>query len=48
MAWGDVDQIAQRVRQHVAAGADHVAVQAITEDPARQALPLLHRLAALA
>ncbi|HUY60426.1 MAG TPA: TIGR03620 family F420-dependent LLM class oxidoreductase [Candidatus Dormibacteraeota bacterium] len=33
VAWGTVDQIAGRVREHLQAGADHVAVQVITEDP---------------
>jgi probable F420-dependent oxidoreductase len=32
VAWGDVDRIAVRVRQHLDAGADHVCVQAITGD----------------
>lgn len=36
IAYGTVDQIAQRLRQHSAAGADHVAIQVIgTEDPLR-------------
>ena len=32
VAWGDVEQIAQRVRAHHAAGADHVCIQVITGD----------------
>ena len=32
VAWGDADQIARRVRDHHAAGADHVCVQVITGD----------------
>jgi probable F420-dependent oxidoreductase len=35
VAWGDVDAIVDRVRRHHAAGADHVAIQAVTRDPAR-------------
>lgn len=35
VAWGDVGAIAARVRQHHDAGADHVAIQAITTDPGR-------------
>ncbi len=35
VAWGDVDAIVERVRRHHAAGADHVAIQAVTRDPAR-------------
>ena len=33
VAWGDVARIAQRVREHHAAGADHVCIQVLT-DPA--------------
>jgi probable F420-dependent oxidoreductase len=32
IAWGDVDAIAARVREHLDAGADHVAVQPVTTD----------------
>ena len=32
VAWGDVDQVAVRVRQHLEAGADHVCVQVVGED----------------
>ena len=35
VAWGDVNAVAARVREHHAAGADHVAIQAITSDPDR-------------
>jgi probable F420-dependent oxidoreductase len=35
VAWGDVDAVAERVRQHHAAGADHVAVQALATEPGR-------------
>ena len=38
VAWGDVDAIRARVRAHLDAGADHVAVQVLT--PERGALPL--------
>lgn len=31
--WGDVESIVPRVREHLEAGADHVCVQAIVEDP---------------
>ena len=31
----DVNAIVERVRRHHAAGADHVAIQAVTPDPAR-------------
>ncbi len=33
VAWGTVGAVAGRVREHLQAGADHVAVQLITEDP---------------
>ena len=32
VAWGDVDQIANRVRAHLEAGADHVCVQVVSDD----------------
>lgn len=35
VAWGDVNAVAERVRQHLAAGADHVAIQAIATQPGR-------------
>ena len=38
VAWGPLEQATDRLRQHLEAGADHVAVQVLTEDRAR--LPL--------
>jgi probable F420-dependent oxidoreductase len=38
IAWGDLNAIRHRVREHHAAGADHVCVQVLTADP--HALPL--------
>lgn len=38
VAWGDADQVAARVKEHLDAGADHVSVQILT--PGRQAVPL--------
>ena len=35
VAWGDVAAVSARVRRHHDAGADHVAIQAVTTDPAR-------------
>jgi probable F420-dependent oxidoreductase len=32
IAWGDPEAIAERVRSHLTAGADHVAVQPVTAD----------------
>lgn len=33
--WGDVDSIAERVREHLDAGADHVCLQALNDDPSQ-------------
>jgi probable F420-dependent oxidoreductase len=44
VAWGDEEAIAGRVREHLDAGADHVAVQAYSDD-AGGALAQLERLA---
>jgi probable F420-dependent oxidoreductase len=46
VAWGDEGKIATRVREHLDAGADHVAVQAYSPDP-HVALADLQRIAAL-
>jgi probable F420-dependent oxidoreductase len=45
IAWGDVDKIALRVRQHLDAGADHVCVQPVTEDESDVAVDALRELA---
>ena len=45
VAWGDVDRIAVRVRQHLDAGADHVCVQVVTDDDGDVALGQLRELA---
>jgi probable F420-dependent oxidoreductase len=34
VAWGDADAVAARVRAHREAGADHVCIQALADDPA--------------
>ncbi|MCW3048504.1 MAG: family F420-dependent class oxidoreductase [Solirubrobacterales bacterium] len=44
VAWGDEDAIAGRVREHLDAGADHVAVQSYADD-AQASLAQLERLA---
>jgi probable F420-dependent oxidoreductase len=44
VAWGSVDDVAARVREHLDAGADHVAVQAVADD-ATGSLAQLERLA---
>ena len=38
IAWGDLNAIRNRIREHHSAGADHVCVQVLTADP--HALPL--------
>jgi probable F420-dependent oxidoreductase len=38
VAWGDLELVASRIRAHLEAGADHVCVQVIAEDP--RALPM--------
>jgi probable F420-dependent oxidoreductase len=38
IAWGDLNAIRNRIRQHHSAGADHVCIQVLTADP--KALPL--------
>jgi len=46
IAWGDEDAIIRRVDEHLAAGADHVAVQVLTNDPTGFPMPQWRRLAA--
>ena len=38
VGWGTLERVARRVSEHLEAGADHVAIQVLTDDPAR--LPL--------
>ena len=45
IAWGDVDRVALRVRQHLDAGADHVCVQVVAEDELDPCLQPLGELA---
>lgn len=45
VAWGDEQDIAARVRQHLDAGADHVCVQVLGEDMTADVRPDLARLA---
>jgi len=47
VAWGDVETVRERVKAHLDAGADHVCVQAVGDDPAdelRRAAPALREL----
>lgn len=43
--WGEVDDIVPRVREHLEAGADHVCVQALVEDPTQLPMDDYRRLA---
>ena len=45
VAWGDESAIADRVRQHHAAGADHVCIQVLQADPRNSPVDQLRRLA---
>ncbi|MEV8321242.1 LLM class F420-dependent oxidoreductase [Streptomyces sp. NPDC059900] len=45
VAIGDVQALAARVQQHLDAGADHVLVQVLGEDPSSDPLPALRELA---
>lgn len=33
VAWGDADTVAERIRQHLDAGADHVSLQVLSDEP---------------
>ncbi|WP_322748996.1 MULTISPECIES: hypothetical protein [unclassified Frankia] len=46
-AWGTIDDIARRVKEHLDAGADHVALQVLLADPTALPLPEWRELAAL-
>ena len=46
IAWGEVQAIAGRVREHLDAGADHVCVQFVSHDDADVCLPAYRELAA--
>jgi probable F420-dependent oxidoreductase len=45
VAWGDVDRVALRIRQHLDAGADHVCVQVVAEDDLDPCVDELRELA---
>lgn len=45
VAWGTEEQIAARVSEHHAAGADHVCIQVLQDDPRNAPLEQLRRLA---
>jgi probable F420-dependent oxidoreductase len=45
VGWGDVEAIHKRVVEHLDAGADHVSVQVLTEDPVQVPLGVLRELA---
>jgi probable F420-dependent oxidoreductase len=45
VAWGDEERIAQRIEEHLHAGANHVCLQVITDSPAELPLESWRRLA---
>ena len=45
VAWGDEEAVRRRVQEHLDAGADHVCVQAIAEDPLELSLDAYRRVA---
>jgi probable F420-dependent oxidoreductase len=47
VAWGDVEDVRRRVKEHLDAGADHVALQVLTANPAALPLREWRELAAL-
>lgn len=47
VAWGDLGAIRRRIDEHLAAGADHVCLQALSDEPDRLPLPEWRTLAAL-
>jgi probable F420-dependent oxidoreductase len=47
IAWGDLNAIRSRIREHQAAGADHVCIQVLTADPHVLPLPEWRQLASL-
>jgi probable F420-dependent oxidoreductase len=47
IAWGDEESVLRRVNEHLAAGADHVCVQALTADPKAFPRDQWRRLAAV-
>ena len=46
VAWGELDAIVGKLREHAVAGADHVAVQVIGTKPGETAMPHWRTLAA--
>jgi probable F420-dependent oxidoreductase len=46
VAWGSMDKVAQRIRAHHDAGADHVCIQVLDADPRTLPLPQWRELAA--
>jgi probable F420-dependent oxidoreductase len=45
VAWGDEHKVLQRVREHHAAGADHVCIQVLTSEPSKLPMDGWRRLA---
>jgi hypothetical protein len=47
VAWGTLDDIAARVKDHLARGADHVCVQVLSADPTTVTMVEFEQLASL-
>lgn len=47
VAWGNLDDIAARIKDHLSRGADHVCVQVLSADPSRVTMPEFEQLASL-
>jgi probable F420-dependent oxidoreductase len=45
VAWGDLDTIANKLHDHLDAGADHVGIQALATEPGQSAMPRWRQLA---
>lgn len=48
VAWGDAGQVKERIQAHLAAGADHVCIQVLGDDPTALPVEGWRRLAAIA
>ncbi len=47
VAWGNLDDIGARIKDHLSRGADHVCVQVLSADPSRVTMPEFEQLASL-
>jgi hypothetical protein len=47
VAWGTLDDIAMRIQDHLARGADHVCVQVLSADPSKVTMSEFEQLSTL-